>query len=100
MDQQMIEKLKEIKATLSPIVSNILGQNPCPLYAILKMVDSGQAVYLAGNSEGLAYLASVLLSLAIEQHDGQHVHLTEGEVLDECEKELILAFQKADWDVR
>ncbi len=98
MNAQMMEKIKGLSLQVSQMASEILEQKPCLLHAALNMMDDGQTVRLAGNSEGLVYLASLLLSLAVEQSNNQHVHLGEGEVLDECDKNLILAFQKADWD--
>lgn len=94
MNQQMIDKVRDLATRTSQIVADTLAQKPCPLYAALHVVDDGRSVRLAGNSEGLVYLASLLLQLAVRQQANNHIHLGEGEVLDTADKNLILAFQE------
>src|SRR5690242_4467510 len=98
MNAHMMEKLKSLECAASQIIANILAEKPCRLHAVLTAHDGGRTVRLAGNSEGLVYLASLLLSLAAEQREQQHYHFEEGTVLDLAEKGLVLAFQKAEWD--
>ena len=97
MNDHAKRKLDDLNAVLSSFISEVVTQQPCPLYATLKMIDSGKTVQLAGNAEGLAYFASALLALATSRRAGQHVHLGPGEGLDEADKELVLVYQDADW---
>ena len=71
MNAQMMDKIKGLSLQASQMASEILEQKPCLLHAALNMMDDGQTVRLAGNSEGLVYLASLLLSLAVEQSNNQ-----------------------------
>jgi hypothetical protein len=97
MNDEMWQTVQKINSDAAQLVSKLLAEDPCPFYAALKVMDGGGTIRVSGNSEGLVYLASVLLSLAVDRTPGQHIHLGQGEVLDEADKELVFAFQNADW---
>ena len=97
MKEEITKKLQSVEALASQLEEEVLRQQPCPMYAVLKIIDEGRTVRLAGNSEGLIFIACRLLSLALQQREDELLELGEGEVLDEADRNLVLAFQKADW---
>jgi hypothetical protein len=55
---------------------------------------------LSGNTDGLAYLAGVLVRLAVNSTEGSHWHFDEfSSVFAEApDRELILGYEAAEWD--
>lgn len=84
--------LDTLSAQLSGLVDDILAQSPCELYASLAESDGGKSVSLSANAEGLTYFAFILLKLAKDQKDGNHMHFDADTVLDRCDRDLIIRY--------
>jgi hypothetical protein len=98
MREELLQELREIGDRLAQLSDAILSEEPCRLFSALREVDGGSGLKISGNSEGLVYLASILVGLATDRSPGQHFHFGEGEVLDEADRELILEYEPAEWD--
>jgi hypothetical protein len=88
MDQNKI-------GVISDQLEEMLSVNQSPLFSALTSEDGGKTVMLSANQEGLVYFASILLSLANSQSEGQHFHFDINTVLDRADYNLILKYVKA-----
>jgi hypothetical protein len=86
----------EVLSTQAQALSNELevGVALSPLYLISEQ-KAAQPVVIAGNREGLLYLASVCLRLAKERSEQQHQHFDDAGVLSQCEQPFVVKFQSS-----
>ena len=97
MNENDLVKLKRIHERMEALVSDIIARKPCLIYATTKEDEYG-TVILSANTEGLARLASAMLSLAVQQKPYQHFHFDKGWFLDGCDRELVIQFVNASWE--
>lgn len=98
MTPDFLQELREIGDRLAKLTEAIVAERPCRAFSALSEVDGGMTLKLSGNSEGLAYFAAILVGLATDRSPGQHFHFGKGEVLDKADRELILQYERAEWD--
>jgi hypothetical protein len=87
--------LDSLCAQLSSLVDDILKQKSCDLYATVTDSDDGKSVSLTGNAEGLTYFASILLKLVRDREVGAHFHFDADTVLDQCDRNLIIKYERS-----
>lgn len=57
----------------------------------------GDTVVIRGNKEGLIYLGLSILRLA-KKDAGAHLHFDEANLVDECDRPLVIAKCLAEWE--
>jgi hypothetical protein len=87
--QELSEKVRSL--------TNDLDSGPVSNLYLVSEKNEGQPIVIAGNQEGLVYLASVCLSLAREMSEQQHQHFDESGVLSESQQDFVIKFQTAPW---
>lgn len=97
LTNEAVDTLKKCYCELSLINDDLLSKKIVDHY--LEIVDNNSEVVIRGNIEGLIYLANAILKLALERKDNRHFHLDETGIVDKCDKELIISYKSAEWDL-
>ena len=88
MNHNVLEVLAGVIEHLSTVdLENCSGEN---LIDLSVKIDENGDLIVVGNSEGLIYLATSIISLVQRQIPGSHLHFDQHSVLDECDMPMII----------
>lgn len=96
MNDENINKLKKIVDELEVVNNNLLSGEVVNHF--IEILENGSDITIRGNTEGLTYLATEILELALTRQEHNHRHFDEASIFDKCDKELILSYKNADWE--
>ncbi|MHB8065696.1 MAG: Imm32 family immunity protein [Ruminiclostridium sp.] len=97
LTSEAINNLKKCCYELNSINDDLLSEKIVDHY--LEIIENKSEVVIRGNIEGLIYLANAILELALERKDDRHFHLDETGIVNKCDKELIISYKSAEWDL-
>ena len=99
MDNQSIEDLISIIKQLGNLDNLSIVDGVSSHFLEFELLDSENELRINGNSEGLVYLAKIILNLAVNQKVGDHFHFDSTGVVDKCDIPITICFKQAEWDL-